>query len=247
MVGRGVLALAVLAIMVIAVGGYFSTLTTTSVPSGIASIASTSSPSLPPSSSSENLVSNRSLVAECLKLKAPSFGFGNVTAGTASPTLICVQLYYYNQNSTRTLNLTYALSIQAIQYVKNGSIGMPRSFDGGSNFTVTASKPLLVLGGPTFENEGEIIGFNITAKPGASGTYQLNLFSSSGLGAFLLAGQQPESCGDYGQLLAGSGSPNYAQMAIHCVTIATTSVSTGHPHPDGYLYFKVLGVSSPAP
>jgi hypothetical protein len=161
--------------------------------------------------------------------------------------LICVQLYYYNQNSTRTLNLTDALSIQAIQYIKNGGIGMPRSFDGGSNFTVTASKPLLVLGGPTFENEGEIIGFNITAKPGASGTYQLSLFSSSGLGAFLLAGQEPESCGDYGQLLAGSGSPNYAQMAIHCVTIATTSVSTGHPHPDGYLYFKVLGVSSPAP
>ena len=123
MVGRGALALAVFAIMVIAVGGYFSTLTTTSVPSGIASTASTSSPSLPSSSSSENLVSNRSLVAECLKLKAPSFGFGNVTAGTASPTLICVQLYYYNQNSTRTLNLTDALSIQAIQNVKNGSIG----------------------------------------------------------------------------------------------------------------------------
>jgi hypothetical protein len=189
-------------------------------------------------------------------MKAPTFGFGNVTASTGSPATICVQLYYYNQNATRTLNLTGAISVLAVQYVRNGSVETPRTFPGDSNFTITASQAGLVLGGPTNSNEGTLVGFTITAKPGASGTYQLGFLPS----AYLKGNQAPESCGYYGQLLAGDGSPNYAQLLVHCITynasyVSTSYVSTsgssvmtivqdGYPPVNGYLYFRVVGVTN---
>jgi len=264
MPSRGVLALVAVIVTVVGVGAYISASDVTSVSPSIPSSGETNStsPSTTNStshySSSGSSFSNRSLNAECSSLKAPTFGFGNLTAGTGSPTIICVQLYYHNQNATRILNLTDALSIQALQYVRNGSVLTPRSFRGDSNFTITASQPLIVLGGPADENEGTLIGFNITAKPGASGTYQLGFLSTAGLDGYMLASQGPESCGDYGQLSAGDGSPNYAQLVVHCITIETltstsyvsttgsavVTVSGSGPPPNGYLYFRVVGVTN---
>jgi hypothetical protein len=189
-------------------------------------------------------------------MTAPTFGFGNVTAGTSTPTTICVQFYYYDQNATRTLNLTDALSVLAVQYLRNGSVESPRTFRGDSNFTITASQTQLVLGGPANENEGTLIGFNITAKPGASGTYHLGFLPSAYLKG--KGTQAPESCGYYGQLSAGDGSPNYAQLQVHCITYNASYVSTsymstsgsvtivqsGYPPVNGYLYFRVVGVTN---
>lgn len=264
MPSRGVVALAVIAVMVVGLGAYISTSDSASVAPGLpgggktnSTSQLTTSPSLS-DSSSVSQSSNRTLVHECMNMNAPAFGFGTVNASTTRPAMICVQLYYYNQNATRTFDLTNATSIQALQYIRNGSVNIPRSFKGDSNFTVVASQASIVLGGPAYENEGTIVGFNITAKPGASGTYQLGFLSSVGLDGYLLSSQWPESCGDYGQLAAGDGSPNYAQLSVHCITIETSTstsfvstvgsanvtVSGSGPPPDGHLYFKVIGVAS---
>jgi len=268
MPSRGTVVLVVVIVTVVGVGAYISASDISNLPPSNSTSRATNSTSPSTTSSTSyyastgSQLSNRTLTAECSRLKAPTFGFGTLTAGAQSPVTICVQLYYYDQNATRILNLTDALSIQALQYLSNGSVDIPRSFRGDSNFTVTPSQTLLVLGGPTDENEGTLVGFNITAKPGASGTYQLGFLSTAGLdGYMLLTGQGPESCGAYGQLSAGDGSPNYAQLVVHCITydtsyyVSNSSVATsgstqltisgsGYPPVNGYLYFRVLGVTN---
>ena len=173
--------------------------------------------------------------------------------------MLCIQLYYYNSATPLTLNLTNALSIQALQYIYNGSVGYPRSFNGASNFSITTSQDLLVIGGPSNENEGTIVAYAVTAKAGASGTYQLGFLTSSSLNTWMLGAQEPEQCGYYGQLVAGSGQPNYVQ-ATGCITYSTTYASSstgatsssshltvpGIPYPliSGDIYFRVVGVTN---
>ena len=111
-------------------------------------------------------------LAECSNVLHASTS-GSISVGTNSPAIICLQLFYYNPSATLTLNLTAFLSIYAVQY----GPGTVRSFSGDSNFTIMASQDQLVLSGPMNENEGAVVGFAITAKQGASGTYQLNLLS----------------------------------------------------------------------
>jgi hypothetical protein len=208
------------------------------------------------SSSSTSVISTDSaLVAECPQM-GPGVGFGTVTVGTASPALLCVQLYYYS-NAPLTINLTSALSIQALQYVFNNGVGVSRSFSGASNFTISLSQPELTIGGPSNENEGVVVAYAVTAETGASGTYPLSLFLAGGLSEWMFGSQGPESCGSYGQLAAGNGAPNYDQGLGGCITYATGNGSTsgssefavpGVPYQliKGDLYFAVSGVSSPA-
>jgi hypothetical protein len=224
-------------------------------------------------SSSSSSTANGGLPAECRG--APSFtsGLGEVVASTSSPAVLCFQLYYYSATPL-TLNLTSALSIQALQYVYNGSVGAPRSFSGAPNFTVSASKSQLVIGGPTNENEGAVIVYNLTARAGASGTYQLGFLPSSSLTTWMVGAQEPEQCGYYAGLVAGDGLPNYEQIT-HCITYsyATTSSTTtclcptapaacpcasestssspsisGVPYPliGGDIYFRIVGETSSA-
>ena len=188
---------------------------------------------------------------------SPSAGFLTVTAGTGSPALLCVQLYYYSATPL-TLNLTGALSIQALQYVYNGSVGNPRSFSGASNFTVSASQSQLTIGGPNNENEGTIVAYAVTAKAGASGTYQLGYLPSSSLNTWMLGSQEPEQCGYYGQLIAGNGQPSYVQPT-GCITYtsthqsnSTTTISSSSPTVPGIpyqlisgdIYFRIVGATN---
>lgn len=201
--------------------------------------------------------SESSLVSLCPTTSISS-SFGTLTAGTSSPALLCVRLYYYSA-APLTLNLTSALSIQALQYIANGSVNYPRSFSGASNFTVVASQSQLTIGGPDNENEGATVAYGVTANSGSSGTYWLGFLGSSGLTAYALTQQEPLSCGFYGELVAGSGQPNYAQGFNGCITYTTTSQSgsaaasssagptvPGIPYSlmSGYLYFEIVGVTS---
>jgi hypothetical protein len=185
-----------------------------------------------------------SLLAECHGGQNSGSGFGTVVAGTASPAVICVQLYYYNLVTPMALNLTHALTIQAVQQdVPDGT------FDGGSNFTITTSQPQLVMGGPTNESEGTTVAFTVTARAEASGTYELGLFTSSGLSAYMLGAQEPESCGYYGELVAGDGQPNYAQLNVGCITYDTSSAGLitvpGIPYPvSPGIYFRIVSVTN---
>lgn len=202
--------------------------------------------------------SSIALPAICPPMQSYTGGF-QVTSGTSSPAVICLQLYYYSQNAL-TLNLSNVLTIQAIYYIQNGSIGIPRSFSGSPNFTVTPSQSQIVLGGPSNENEGIVVAFSIVSNAGASGTYEVGIFGSPALDHWML-GSEPEQCGYYGELIAGNGQPNYAQPAFNgCITYtvtsgnsteSTSSISLYHTVPgipyqlvNGDLYFRIVGVTN---
>ncbi|MHB8566955.1 MAG: hypothetical protein ACYC7D_12290 [Nitrososphaerales archaeon] len=145
--------------------------------------------------------STGSIPANCPAVQTYNYGF-QVTPGTTSPAVVCVQLYYYSGNSI-TLNLSDALSIQALQYIMNGSEGIPKYFSGAPNFTVATSQSQLVLGGINNKNEGAIVSFSILANNGASGTYELSFFGSNSPNtvqgyAWMLAPSEPLRCGYYG-------------------------------------------------
>ena len=207
-------------------------------------------------SSSIGVVSTNSTLSQsCPGLSSSSFGFGSVLAGTSSPAIICIQLYYYGE--PLTLNLSTALSISALYYVYNASVGTPTSFDGSSNFTIVMSQATVRIGGSSNENEGIVIAYAIKSIHGASGTYELGFISSSALDHWLIA-SEPEECGYYGQIVAGSGQPNYVSPT-GCITYATTYLSgsettntsgyhtvsgVSYPLLNDNLYFRVVGIAN---
>jgi hypothetical protein len=224
--------------------------------------------------SSSTSTGNSAVPAECPNAQTSISGVIVVTAGTTLPAVLCFQLYYYSA-APLTLNLTSALSIEALQYIYNDSVGTPRSFSGALNFTVSVSQSQLVIGGPTNENEGTVVAYNLTAKASASGNYQLGFFSYPGFGGdvWKLGPQEPLRCGYYGELLAGSGQPDYDQGTGGCITYATTSSTTtclcptapaacpcasestssspsipGVPYPlmTGNIYFRIVGETNSA-
>jgi hypothetical protein len=185
------------------------------------------------------------LLAGCVNTRVPDFGFGTVTAGYASPALICIQLYYYNSTAPLTLNLTSAIQIEAQQYISSTSGGplYSRSFNGASNFTIISSQNQLVIGGPSNESEGVFVAYAITAKPGASGAYQI------GFDAWFLGSQMASSCNSYGELAAGSGKPDYIGAGyLNCTTTPATSgyySVSGIPYPVlSGLYFRTVGITN---
>jgi len=180
-----------------------------------------------------------SLLAQCSRAEAPaSFGqgLGVVTVGTYTPAVVCVQ-YYYFSSVPRTLETS--MMIQAAQ--------ANRSFSGDSNFTVDASANHLVFGGPQDEDEGAVVAYAVTAKPGTSGTYELD-FS----GSYMLSPGEPMECVYYETLIAGSGNPLYVyQYGFGCITYAFTGTATGnlpsiqgiqYPILTNTLFFRIVGV-----
>ena len=75
-------------------------------------------------------------------------------------------------------------------------------------------------------NEGTMVAYALAANSGASGTYQLGFFSSASFSSWLLGPQAPESCGYYGEIVAGNGQPNYAQNLGGCLTYPTSYPSS---------------------
>lgn len=213
----------------------------------------------PTTSVNTNTSIEAALLSICSQARSPGSGVWKLVAGTNLAAVICFQLYYYDSTTPLTLNASQALSIQALQYTANGSVNYPRSFSGASNFTVTASQNQLVIGGPNNENEGSVLAYGITAKSGANGAYQLSFIPSVGLSNWMLSSQEPLQCGYYGQLVAGTGQPNYVQPT-GCITYrtttqsstsATTSSSNYHTAPgisypllNGDIYFQITGVAN---
>jgi len=206
-----------------------------------------------------------SLLGYCPSVSTNSSGFMSAAAGGNSPAVICVKFYYfnafkgYNASSPLVLNITNALSIQALEYLYGDGSAYPQSFSGAQNFTLVVSRAQLAIGGPTNENEGVVVAFALTANSGANGKYQLGFFPSASFGTWLLGPQEPEECGYYGVLTAGTGFPNYAQDLGSCLTypISYDANSTGTggssfytlsdlPYPllIGNLYFSVTSVTN---
>lgn len=225
-----------------------SSLSSASSAANTTASSASSSQSSTTSATSAAVSTDAALLAQCPGSQPSSSQndeqpFGTVVTGTSSPAIICVQFYYYNSTGPLTLDLTNGLSIRA---------GTLPPFDGASNFTVTASQDQLVIGGPTDSNEGTVVAFGVTAQLGASGTYQLGLFSN-GSNEYNLGSQSPDTCGSYGQLVAGDGQPDYVYQYGHCLTYATVNTTyspsytlPGVPYPllPGDIYFRVVGVTN---
>jgi len=151
-----------------------------------------------------------------------------------------MQLYEFNSTSPIVVNVTSLLSVQGRQAVGAGFASVPS----GGNFTIAASLDQILLGGPSNINEGSVVAFTITAKPGASGTYDL------GIRGMEAAGSEPMGCGDFGSLLAGSGQPNYAIIG-GCITYSTTNANPPFTIPgvsynilSNDLYFRIVTLTN---
>lgn len=185
---------------------------------------------------------NPALLADCLTSQQVNVPwFGTVVAKTSYPAVICLQLYEFNSTSPITVNTTRLVSIQGSQPIQGGGRG---SVSGAGNFTVVASQSQIVLGGPTNSGEGTLVALEITAKPGASGTYSI------ALGGFEVGGSQPDSCGSNGELVAGNGQPNYALIG-GCITYSTTSTQSSFTIPgvsynilSNQIYFRIISVTN---
>jgi hypothetical protein len=267
-VARGVAIIAIIVVVLVAIGtellpsqatGSGPPVTSseaTGVPSSYYSSQATTGPSPP--------AVNGSLSAYCPVGAVNGTDFLHVVSGTASPAVFCLQFFYYNSfygynaSSPVMVNVSDAISIQAVQVVYGDGIANSLTFDGGPNFTVSASQAQLAIGGPTNENEGAMVAYSIASNAGASGTYQLAISPSSSVDLWLLNPQEPEQCGYYGEVTAVFGNPNYAQNIGGCVTYPTsylTSSSTrstsfysvqGVPYPLllGELYFRMIPVTN---
>jgi hypothetical protein len=175
------------------------------------------------------------LLADCQYPRNYAYSFGRVAAGTSSPAVLCIQVYEFN-TSPVVLNTTSLLEITGVSPA-NGYGG--RTFDGGANFTVTASVNQLLLGGPADANEGTIVALGITAMPGASGTYWLSLRGYQ-------LGDEPLECGPNGDLVAGTGQPDYAPPGTEvCTTIIGGTPQfpvpgMGYTVPGGVILYRVI-------
>jgi hypothetical protein len=183
--------------------------------------------------------STTTLAADCLTSQSYGYSYGTLVAGTASPAIICIQVYEFNSTSTFVVNATSLLKI--VGYAPSSG----QAIDAAANFTVAASLDQLTLGGPANAGEDTVLAFAITARAGASGTYQL------GVQGFDLE-SQATMCGPNGDLVAGSGQPSYlpsggVQECIVFNTSAGGSFSVpgvGYPVPADALCYRIISLTN---
>jgi hypothetical protein len=190
------------------------------------------------------------LAPGCLPNQGNGYTSGMLLAETDSPAVICIQLYWFNSTSVIVLpDPTRLLQIGG------GSV------NGTSNFTVNAYLPgctsacELGFGGPASGDEGAIMAFGITAKPGASGTYQLNLHGplavpGQSVQVYSLAPQGLEGCLGNVDLMAGNGQPNYVSPNETCAPVQTNGggqfsiPGLGYKVPGGVLLYRIISMTN---
>lgn len=185
------------------------------------------------------------LPAGCLPSQSNGNSYETLVAGTSSPAIMCVQVYWFNSTSPMVLNAADLLQIEGFAPGSRDPVSDP-----AGNFTVAASLDQLTLGGPTNAGEGTVLAYSITAKAGASGTYWL------AVKAFLLAQGGLRACGPpynaelFGSLLAGNGQPDYVPPAYLPVCIEgggppTFSIpGVNYTVPAGFLCFRIISLSN---
>ncbi|MDA4115615.1 MAG: hypothetical protein OK442_03545 [Thaumarchaeota archaeon] len=190
--------------------------------SGLAkTITSTSTTALTVTSSGYMIADasgNPIFLADCASPQVGVDRLRTLVAGIFSPIVICVRLYEFNSSSPILLNLTNLLYVQGSESEQN-----PFNVSSGNgNFTIVASQDQLLIGGPSNANEGIVVGYSITAKPGVNGTYGVGLpgwlVGSDGGPVF------GSGCTD-GELVAGSGRPDYfpGTSCFGCLTTSSGS------------------------
>jgi len=158
-----------------------------------------------------------SLQIDCLENPAVNNAlatdYPELAVSGSSTALLCVRVYYFNSTNAIDYNFTKSLGIAGFKYPPNAQ---PIGFGGEANFTVTPTQDEITLGGPSNENEGAVIGWAISAQPGASGSYELD-FGAQVIDLF--GPHDALDCGSYGTLAAGNGEPSYLlQGFVGCIS-----------------------------
>ena len=168
--------------------------------------------------------------------QSPRYGW-NFTLSPGETLNLCLELYYYSATGSpaTAVDLTSFASLESdIDGYLHSAL---------ANFTMTyvtaqgAGTPASVqIGGPSSENEGFMVEYQITPKPGiTSGSYGLNLGASEPS-----SGGGLEMCTtDFG-LFLGDGLPNYYNLGS---CILENSQSAGMPYPPNTLVATGFGVS----
>jgi hypothetical protein len=177
------------------------------------------------------------LPAGCPPPQSNGGSSGTLVAGTSSPAIICVQVYWFNSTTPMVLNATSLLEIEG------------NSPDPAANFTVAASTGQLTLGGPANASEGTVLAFSITATAGASGTYWLRVGGPTWSQGAQLEPGELQVCGYNYDLVAGNGEPNYtAGMTSLCIDISGgqqfSIPGVGYTVPAGFLCYRIISVTN---
>ncbi len=217
---------------------------TTTLTSVMTSTETTTSTSTTTTTETTTTTSEVTLPAGCLPYQSNGYSSGTLVAGTSSPAIICVQVYWFNSTSPIVLNATSLLQIEGCEGCGTTPGEGEQLPDAGANFTVAASVDQLTLGGPANAGEGTVLAYSITAKAGASGTYQLAV-----QGAQLGEDELWES-GPNGNLVAGNGQPNYVPPGgtILPITISGgtsfTIPGVGYTVSAGILCYRIISLTN---
>ncbi len=219
-----------------------TSVTTTTETSTLTSLtiatATSTSTSITTATETTTTTSEVILPAGCLPSQSNAYSSGTLVAGTSSPAIICVQVYWFNSTSPMALNATSLLEIE----------GNPP--DPAANFTVAASTDQLTLGGPSNAGEGTVLAYSITAKAGASGTYWLRVGGSTWSQGVQLGSSELQECGYNYDLVAGNGQPNYVVGDVSlCIDISggepTFSIpGVGYTVPAGILCYRIISLTN---
>jgi len=216
-----------------------STTTETSTLTSLTTATATStSTSITTATETTTTTSVVTLPAGCLPSQSNGYASGTLAAGTSSPAIICVQVYWFNSPSPMVLNATSLLEIE----------GNPP--DPAANFTVAASTDQLTLGGTANAGEGTVLAYSITAKAGASGTYWLRVGGSTWNQGVQLGSLELQECGYNDDLVAGNGQPNYVAGDVSlCIDISggepTFSIpGVGYQVPAGFLCYRIISLTN---
>jgi len=143
---------------------------------------------------------------------------------------LCVRFYYYNLNSTMSLNASDVFGIAGYRSLNSS---FSNGFDAITNFTISTSPGAITLGGPQNLNEGADVLYAIHANPDSNGTYNYGFHAT----------YYPilETCNGFGPLVVGDGSPNYNVGFGSCTTPLTNPLNS-EGFINGVLFVEVVGI-----
>src|SRR5487761_827547 len=201
----------------------------TYLPSGTGAGSTTSSQSRTTTTTTttwNNSTTSQSLSMSC---SSPPPSNGTFYLNGNSNLILCVRFYYYNSGAPISVAPTNQLSIGA--YSGGGVLTSPLS-SAMSNFSVTALPSNFSIGGPSNENEGILVEYNIHALANSSGSYSRNL-------GWLAP--QIRNCWSEFELVVGNGIPNYYSYST-CQTITESGTgSSNSNYPSSVLFAEVVG------
>ncbi|MDA4136464.1 MAG: hypothetical protein OK449_05660 [Thaumarchaeota archaeon] len=195
-----------------------------------------------PSTSQTSTTSNTSasLLPGCTQPVArPTYG-ANITLSPGQTLNFCVELYYYSATGSppATVDLASFASLESLfdSHLHSALANFTMTYSTAQGPSTPAS---VQIGGPSNENEGFLVEYQITPKLGiTNGAYGLNLAAYEGPSP----GGALEMCTTDFLIVLGDGVPNYDNVGS-CILAVGSPQSPGLPYIPNTLVATGFGVS----